>query len=122
MTCNCPEVSAIVLLPIGSQHRRQRRGIGRRQGGLSGRRRRKRRHRVDQVLHLAVEQGLAVTGLELLHVVGVTQVPVRHRHLVRAADYAHLQTVSHLAEPHLVAADACRGVVLLDGVRSPAST
>lgn len=122
MTCNCPEVSAIVLLPIGRQYRGQRRGIGRRQGGLSGRRRRKRRHRVDQVLHLAVEQCLAVTGLELLHVVGVTQLPVGHRHLVSAADYAHLQTVGHLAEPQLIATDARRGVVLLDGVRSPAST
>ena len=122
MTCNCPEVSAIVLLPIGRQYRGQRRCIGRWQGGLSGRRRRKRRHRVDQVLHLDVEQCLAVTGLELLHVVGVAQVPVGHRHLVRTADHSHLQTVSHLAEPHLVAADACRGVVLLDGVRSPAST
>ena len=111
-----------MLLPIGRQHRSQRRCIGRWQGGLSGGRRRKRRHRVDQVLHLAVEQGLAVTGLELLHVVGVTQVPVGHRHLVSAADHAHLQTVSHLAEPQLIAADARRSIVLLDGVRSPAPT
>ena len=53
------KVSEPVLLPIGRQYRGQRRGIGRWQGGLSGRRRRKRRHRVDQVLHLAVEQRLA---------------------------------------------------------------
>ena len=53
------KVSEPVLLPIGRQHRCQRRGIGRRQGGLSGSWRRKRRHRIDQVLHLAVEQRLA---------------------------------------------------------------
>ena len=111
-----------MLLPIGRQHRFQRRGIGRWRGGLSGGWRRKRRHRVDQVLHLAVEQRLAVAGLELFHVVRVTRVPVGHRHLVSATDHAHLQTVGHLAEPQLIATDARRSFVLLDGVRSPAPT
>jgi len=42
-------------------------------------------HGVDQVLHLRVEQHLAVAGLELLDVIAVVQVPVAQQEAVAAA-------------------------------------
>ena len=57
-------------------------------------------------LHCAVEQHLAVTGLELLHVALVAQVPIGQRELVGGANDAHHKVVASLLEPQLVHGDA----------------
>ena len=49
----------------------------------------------------AVEQHLIVTGLELLHVALVAQVPIGQRELVGGANDARVQVVASLLEPQL---------------------
>ena len=79
------------LLPIGRDHRSKRGGIVRWQPGLSRRRRRECRHRINQVLHLRIKQGLvAVNRLELLDVIGRAQIPALHRQTVGCADNTDL--------------------------------
>ena len=49
----------------------------------------KRRHRTHQILHLTVQQHIAVTSLERLHVVLVAQVPVGQAYSQSNAPESH---------------------------------
>lgn len=63
-------------LPIGSDHWSRRCHVVRRQGSLTDCLWRKCSRGTLQALNLAIQQSLVVTGLELLYVVLVAQVPV----------------------------------------------
>ena len=88
-------------MPIGRDHRVKRCRVAGRQRRLPCSWWRERCHGIHQRLHLAVEQHLAITGLELLHVVLVAQVPVGQRELVRGANDVHVQVVATLLKPQL---------------------
>lgn len=113
-------------LPVGSNHRVQAALILRRQSRLPGRRRRKARHRLHEILDVAVQQDLPIARLELLDVIAGVGVPVADGEPVLRSDDAHLEAASDSTEPELVcghvAADqgdvrvAGRGVVLRQGV------
>lgn len=98
------------LLPASRHHRRQRIGIVPRQRRLPRSRRRKRRHRIHQVLHLAVQQHLAIAGLDLLQVVLaarvlVAGVPVLESDAVSGANDVDAQVIAGMGEPELAGTD-----------------
>jgi hypothetical protein len=64
-------------LPICRDYRRKGSLVVLWQGTLPGSRRRKSRHGIDQILHIAVNQGLrTIGGLELLDMIGGAEIPV----------------------------------------------
>src|SRR5438034_1157951 len=75
--------------------------------------RRERGHRVDEVLHLALDdEGVhlayrAAGGLELLDAVIAAEIPVLDRKLVCRADDARDEIVRRALQSDLVGADAC---------------
>ena len=70
------------LLPVSRNNRIQGLLIARRQGRLASRRRSESSHRLDKLIHLAIQQDPAIGGAELLDVL----IPRRH---VKALFFGH---------------------------------
>ena len=64
-------------------------------------------HGIDQVLHLAVEQDMAIGGLELLKVIGAVDIPVVNGEAIVRADDTDPKIAAIPLEPDLACVDVC---------------
>ena len=101
------------LLPVRHNHRIQRLLIIRRQRSLTRHRRRKRRHRRHQIIHLILQQRLAITQIKTTHPVSRATVPVLHSELVARLVQGQAQIVADPFQPVIAPATVQRVIAML---------
>src|SRR3954469_5416118 len=104
MAATLSQPGAVALLPVRGDHRFERAVLGR-QRRCPGGGRRESRHRVDEVLHLRLEEDGARHGREALDAVFRARVPAFDGDAVGCADYARHEVAPRTLEPHLVGGD-----------------
>ena len=75
----------------------------------------KRRHRLDELINLAVQKDGAIRRMDFLHLVAAPGVPGGHRHLLRASVQLHQEVLSRALEEDIHEVDVDESVA--DGAR-----